>query len=170
MYDDKPKSVVHRNKWRRDGEGPPYVYSRWVLEYDQYEYPKNLDMVCDLIRTNLEPKFCPLRFREINKTNPLFGHCVHATQALYYFFADKNLTKMSAPCQGPAEFHWWLQDGNKIIDVTAGQYDHFDFDPPYEKGKVMTKWLGYYGRPHKKTLELMKKIQKNSQLYLDLLK
>ena len=107
---------------------------------------------------NLEPKFCPPKFRGINENNPLFGHCYHATQAMYYFFKDVNLKAMSAKCQGPAEQHWWLQDGDKIIDITAEQYDMFNFDPPYDKGKE-TKWYGWKNRPHRKTQKLMLKVQ-----------
>ena len=100
--------------------------------------------------------------------NSLFGHCYHATQAMYYFFKDADLKVMSAKCQGPAEQHWWLQDGDKIIDITSSQYDMFDFDPPYENGKK-TNWYGWQNRPHKKTLDLMKKVQPESKLVLDIL-
>ena len=106
-----------------------------------------------------------LKFRELNKQNKLFGHCYHATQALYYFFVDAKLKIMSASCEGPAEHHWWLQDvDNNILDVTAEQYDAFDFDPPYQKGKE-SKWYGWKNRPHRKTQKLMNKIQPESKLY-----
>ena len=74
---------------------------------------------------------------------------------------------MSASCQGPAEHHWWLQDAdNNILDVTAEQYDAFDFDPPYQKGKE-SKWYGWKNRPHRKTQKLMNKIQPESKLYFE---
>ena len=44
----------------------------------------------------------------------------------------------------------------------------FNFDPPYEKGKK-TNWYGWQNRPHKKTLELMKKVQPEASLVLDIL-
>ena len=146
---------------------PIYRYIRWaawILEYEQYKYPDDLDMVLKLIANNLELKFCPPRYRELNMGNPLFGHCYHATQALYFFFKDANLKTMSAKCQSPAEQHWWLQDGDKIIDITAGQYDALDFDPPYGKGKE-TKWYGWKNRPHRKSQDLMKLVQPSANLY-----
>ena len=146
---------------------PIYRYIRWaawILEYEQYKYPDDLDMVLKLIANNLELKFCPPRYRELNIGNPLFGHCYHATQALYFFFKDANLKTMSAKCQSPAEQHWWLQDGDKIIDITAGQYDALDFDPPYGKGKE-TKWYGWKNRPHRKSQDLMKLVQPSANLY-----
>ena len=76
---------------------------------------------------------------------------------------------MSAKCQGPAEQHWWLQDGDEIIDITAEQYDMFDFDPPYDKGKE-TKWYGWKNRPHRRTQELMRLVQPTAKLYSEILR
>ena len=166
-------SYVEHSKYTKvpigeDEKGKPiYRYIRWaawILEYEQYKYPDDLDMVSKLIANNLELKFCPPRYRELNMGNPLFGHCYHATQALYFFFKDANLKTMSAKCQSRAEQHWWLQDGDKIIDITAGQYDALDFDPPYGKGKE-TKWYGWRYRPHRKSQDLMKLVQPSANLY-----
>ena len=75
---------------------------------------------------------------------------------------------MSAPCSGPAGHHWWLQDRqNNILDVTANQYELFEnIDPPYLNGKD-SKWYGWRNRPHRKTQELMHKIQPESKLYFE---
>ena len=62
--------------------------------------------------------------------------------------------------------HWWLQEGDTIIDVTRGQYDLMPCDPPYDNGKP-TKWYGWKNRPHKRSMTLMQKIQKDSCLYLE---
>ena len=139
-------------------------WSAWILEYKQYNYPDDLETVCDQIRSKLYLKFCPPRYRDRNLGNPMFGHCYHANQALYYFFKDANLKVMSGKCQGPAEQHWWLQDGDKIIDITAEQYDAFDFDPPYDKGKK-SNWYGWKNRPHRKTQDLMLLVQPSAKLY-----
>ena len=156
-------STMAHSKYVKYGPGDYKVWSAWVLTYKQYNYPEDLDMVVNLIKDNLEVKFCPPRFRENNLGNPMFGHCYHATQALYYFFEDANLKAMSAKCEGPAEVHWWIQDSNTIIDVTAEQYDILDFNPPYDKGKE-TGWYGWKKRPHRKTQDLMKMIQPNAKL------
>ena len=167
------KSSVEHSKYIKvpiggDEKGKPIyryiLWAAWIMKYKQYRYPDDLEMVSNKIISHLELKFCPPRYREMNLGNPLFGHCYHATQAMYFFFQDANLKAMSAKCQGPAEQHWWLQDGDKIIDVTAEQYDAFDFDPPYDKGKE-TKWYGWHHRPHRKTQNLMKLVQPKAKLY-----
>ena len=55
----------------------------------------------------------------------------------------------------------WTRPRNEI---TAEQYDAFDYDPPYQKGKE-SKWYGWKNRPHRKTQKLMNKIQPESKLY-----
>ena len=124
-------SIMSHKKYIKLEPGKYEVWSEFVLEYKEYNYPEDLDMVIKLIKDNLETKFVPTKFRENNLGNPMFGHCYHATQALYYFFAHANLKAMSAKCEGPAEVHWWLQDGDTIIDATAEQYDILDFNLPY---------------------------------------
>jgi len=156
-------SVEHKKYIKIESKN--YIkWAAWILEYEQYKYPEDLDMVSKLIVDNLEIKFCPPRFRELNLDNPLFGHCYHVTQAMYYFFKDANLKTMSAKCEGPAGQHWWLQDDDKIIDITAAQYDAFDFEPPYNKGKD-TKWYGWKNRPHRRSQDLMLLVQPSAKLY-----
>ena len=55
------------------------------------------------------------------------------------------------------ESHWWLQDEDKIYDVTADQYYSVNKTPPYEQGKK-TNWYGWKQRPQQITLDLMKRI------------
>jgi len=162
-------SFVEHKKYIKLAPKQYEVWKNVILKYEQYSYPDDLEMVKNKIVDNLEPKFCPPKFREINENNPLFGHCYHTTQAMYYFFKDANLKAMSAKCQGPAEQHWWLQDGDEIIDITAEQYDMFDFGPPYDKGKE-TKWYGWKNRPHRRTQELMKLVQPTAKLYSEILR
>ena len=155
-------SVEHKKYTKIDGN---YIsWAAWILDYEQYKYPNDLDMVSGLIVDNLEIKFCPPRFRELNLDNPLFGHCYHVTQAMYYFFKDANLKAMSAPCD-VAGAHWWCEDvdGN-IIDATSDQYYSVGTEPPYDKGKE-TQWYGWRGRAHRKTQDLMKLVQPSAKLY-----
>ncbi len=158
-------SIVEIPKFKKDDNGNNYHWASWILEYEKYDY-KDLDVVSQLIIDNLETKFCPPKFRELNSTNPLFGHCYHCTQALYYFM-DKELQITSADCEGPALRHWWLQDGEIIIDITASQYDMVDVNPPYKHGKK-SSWYGWGRRPQKKALELMNKVQPYAELRLDI--
>ena len=166
------KSYVEHKKYIKHGPSNYEVWKSVILEYNQYSYPDDLDMVIKSIQDNLDIKFCPAKFREINmgssligtERNQYFGHCYHAMQALFYFFKDAGLKAMSAKCVGPAGHHWWLQDGDKIIDPTAEQYDAFDFDPPYQNGKE-TAWMGWKNRPHRKTQDLMLLVQPSAKLY-----
>ena len=157
-------SFVEHKKYIKLAPKQYEVWASWILEYEQYKYPDDLEMVSNKIVSKLAIDFCPPKYREGNFGNPLFGHCYHATQAMYYFFKDANLKVMSAKCQGPAEQHWWLQDGDKIIDITAEQYDMLDFDPPYDKGKE-TKWYGWKNRPHRRTQKLMLEVQPEAKQY-----
>ena len=135
----------------------------WVLEYNTYEYPKDLNKVTTLIQQNLNPKRLSPKYREINLSNPLYGHCYHSTQCLYYFFITKPLQIMSAKCEYSGN-HWWLQDGDKIIDITSDQYYSVGKTPPYDKGKK-SNWYGWRQQPHKRSLVLMNEVQPSSRLY-----
>jgi len=159
-------SFVEHKKYIKLGPSNYEVWASWILKYEQYSYPDDLERVSKQIVNNLQIKMCPPRYRELNLGNALFGHCYHATQAMYYFFKDANLKVMSAKCDGPAQQHWWLQDGDTIIDVTAGQYDAFDFGAPYDKGKE-SKWYGWKNRPHRKTQDLMLFVQPDAKLYFE---
>jgi hypothetical protein len=55
------------------------------------------------------------------------------------------------------EKHWWLQDGVKIYDCTAGQYIDIGETPPYNTGKKSV-WYGWKQRPQQISLNLMKRV------------
>ena len=67
-------------------DGKYVEWAAWVFDYKPYNYPADLEKVTKLITSKLSLKYCPPQFREDNIQNILFGHCYHATQALYYFF------------------------------------------------------------------------------------
>ena len=161
------KSLVEHKKYIKLAPKQYEVWKSVILEYEQYSYPDDLNMVVKSIQDNLELKFCPTKFRESNLGNPMFGHCYHSNQALYYFFKDANLKAMSAPCE-VAGSHWWCEDVNgNIIDVTKDQYYSVGKKPPYDKGKE-TKWYGWKNRPHRKTQDLMKLVQPSAKLYSEI--
>ena len=128
-------SIMEHKKYVKLGPSNYEVWKSVILEYDQYSYPDDLDMVIKSIQDNLDIKFCPTKFREGNLGNKKFGHCYHSNQAIYYFFKDANLKAMSAPCDVAGQ-HWWCEDvdGN-IIDATSDQYYSVGTKPPYDKGK-----------------------------------
>jgi hypothetical protein len=55
------------------------------------------------------------------------------------------------------DYHWWLQDGERIYDVTADQYYTVGKLPPYQNGKK-GRWYGYQQRPHQRSLDLMVRV------------
>lgn len=155
--------ILERHKYRKEGNDW-VVFKTWKLDYEAYNYtPENVKLLSDRIRENLSPKFLSSRYKEDNKTNPMFGHCYHSTQALYYFLKTDILVSYSGK-DSLGNTHWWLQDGSEIIDVTAAQYDLLSCDPPYEVGKP-SKWYGWKHRPHKRSMSLMKLVQPSAKLY-----
>jgi len=137
----------------------------WILEYEEYNYPKDLKKVSQLILNNLEPIYLSPKFRERNKTNPLFGYCYTTTQSLYYFFITASLKVMSAKCDYTGH-HYWLEDKDKnIIDITADQYYSVDKIPPYKNGKEVKRWYGWKGQVHKRSMTLMNEVQLGACLY-----
>jgi hypothetical protein len=155
--------ILERHRYKKIND-EWIVFETHNLDYQTYEYTEeNVKLVSGLIVEKLDPKYLSRIYKEENKTNPLFGHCYHSTQALYYFLNCDILTPYSGK-DSLGNTHWWLQDGETIIDVTAAQYDKIDCDPPYEVGKP-SKWYGWKNRPHKRTLKLMNEVQPTSRLY-----
>jgi hypothetical protein len=59
------------------------------LIFNPYEYTeKNMCLVMGLVRKNLTPELLKgrkkLMYPDDIKTNPCYGHCYHASQALFY--------------------------------------------------------------------------------------
>ena len=57
---------------------------------------------------------------DVNKVK-YYGHCYHASQALYYLMNTDQLKGYSAE-DYRGEKHWWLQEGDQVFDVTSDQY------------------------------------------------
>jgi hypothetical protein len=109
----------------------------------------------DAITANLTPDLLQPKYRELNKRNPLFGHCYVATEAMYYLLGGKESGYKPCVIRLGDTTHWFLKHKitEEIIDITAEQ---FDFPVPYEKGRgngFLTK------NPSKRTQELLKRIE-----------
>lgn len=131
------------------------------LTFHAYEYTeKNMCLVMGLIARNLKPELLKgrkkLMYPNDVKTNPLYGHCYHSSQALFYLMNTDQLVPMSAE-DYRGEKHWWLQNEERIYDITAGQYYTVNKLPPYHSGKK-TPWYGWKGRPQQISLNLMVKV------------
>ena len=126
------------------------------LTYEPFEW-EEIESVMQKIADNLVPSMVTKKYRKENESNPMFGHCYHSSQALYYLINTDRLEQMSAIDYHDCS-HWWLRDKetNKIYDITADQYYCVNQEPPYPGKKK--RWYGWKERPHMRTLDLMIKV------------
>ena len=114
----------------------------------------------ELIQNNLTPDLLGGRKKLLYPndilTNKMYGHCYHASQALFYLIDTDKLVPMSGE-DYREEKHWWLQDGENVYDVTAEQYFSVGKEPPHDKGKK-SKWYGWKQRPQQISLDLMVRV------------
>jgi hypothetical protein len=123
----------------------PYIYSEY-----------NMCLVMGLIKRNLTPDLLTPKYREENQSNLTYGHCYHSTQALFYLMNTDRLVPMSGKDYRD-EYHWWLQDDERVYDLTSDQYYVVGRLPPYHNGKK-SKWYGWGQRPHQRSLDLMVRV------------
>ena len=131
------------------------------LTFKPYEYTENnMCLVMGLIRQNLTLDLLKgrkkLMYPNDVQTNNCYGHCYHSSQALYYLMNTDALVPMSGE-DYRGEKHWWLQNEEKIYDVTAEQYYTVGKLPPYHSGKK-SRWYGWKQRPQQISLDLMVRI------------
>ena len=102
----------------------------------------NIAKVIDIMEVVLVGHSTTLLRPKYNKPdNPLFGHCIHASEAIIMLFENDELQLYRAPCQH-ADYHWWVQYHGLVIDATAKQYTSQGYIPPYEQGKLQTRTYG----------------------------
>ena len=135
------------------------IFQTRTLTFDPYPYSK-IDEVIGLIKDNLTPDLLKgrksLMYPNDLLTNKYYGHCYHATQALYYLMDTDKLVPMSGE-DYRGEKHWWLDDNGNTYDCTAEQYWTVGKLPPYHVGKK-SKWYGWKQRPQQVSLDLMVKV------------
>lgn len=90
----------------------------------------------DTIRRHLTPDLLGANFRN-RPENPFYGHCFHASVALYQALGGKEqgyAVWKSVDCTGVS--HYWLTSpSGEIIDPTAEQYTNFGIPLPYATGR-----------------------------------
>lgn len=86
------------------------------------------------IQSVLTPDLLKPKYRAGNDaSNPMYGHCYAASDALYHMLGGKaaGYTPMVAT-DDTGGTHWWLRGPKgEIIDVTAAQYTSVGKKPPY---------------------------------------
>ena len=129
------------------------IFQTRTLTFEPYPMTE-IDSVIGSIVSNLTPEMVTKKYREENASNPMFGHCYHSSQALFYLM-DTNVLEQRTAIDYHDCSHWWLVDKTteKIYDITADQYYSVDQLPPYPGKKK--PWYGWKQRPHQRTLDLM---------------
>ena len=144
--------IVERHRYK-----DKKIFQTRRLTFEPYRYSEaNMALVMGLICKNLTPDLLTPKYREDNQTNPMYGHCYHSTQALFYLMDTDLLTPM-AGIDYREDYHWWLQKESLIYDLTAEQYYSIDKLPPYHNGKK-SKWYGWGQRPHQRSLDLIVRV------------
>jgi hypothetical protein len=135
-----------------EGKWQPYKVRR--LSFVPLEYnDTNVQWASEKILEKLNPSYLTKRYVEENKWNPTYGHCYHTTQAMFYMFDTDRLVPMRGE-DTRNEYHWWLQDGKKVIDPTADQYFRRNEKPPYDKGKK-GQWYAWRRQPSSRSFRLI---------------
>ena len=110
--------TIERHRYK----GNKIVGTRRVT-FEPYNFSEvNMCLVMGLIQKNLTPDL--LKRKKLmykGDSNKYYGHCYHASQALYYLMETKKLVPMSGE-DYRGEKHWWLQHGDKIYDCTCLLY------------------------------------------------
>lgn len=157
-------SVLERPCYAKQ-DGSWKIIKKDVLSYNRIPYSLSSLSACSIkLEDCLTPDLVSKKYREENKNNPMYGHCYHTTQAMFYLLDTDTLDIMSG-IDWRGDIHWWLKDRDTkfIVDLTSDQYYSIDKDPPHDKGKI-SKWYGWKHRPHKRTLKLIKKLQPEATL------
>ena len=130
------------------------------LYYERVPYSLSSLSVCSKkLEDCLTPDLVTKKYREENQNNPMYGHCYHTTQAMFYLLDTDTLDIMSG-IDWRGDKHWWLRDRitGYEVDMTVDQYYSIDKQPPYDTGKI-SKWYGWKHRPHMRTLKLIMRMQ-----------
>lgn len=152
--DKNMAKIVKRHKYK-DKE----ICETRELTFEPFQLSE-IDEVMVLIRNNLTYDLLKgrkkLMYPEDTSTNKYYGHCYHASQALFYLIDTDKLVPMSGE-DYRGEKHWWIQDEEIVYDVTAEQYWSVGQNPPYDVGKK-SKWYGWKQRPQQITMNLIVKV------------
>jgi hypothetical protein len=109
-----------------------------------------MDLV-KLIQENLTNDLLKPKYRGIKRK--YFGHCYVATECFYYIYGRWNGWFPYCHRNRKGETHWWLQNGNEILDITAEQ-----FDKPYQYDKGHRQFFVSY--PSKRCKILTERVKR----------
>ena len=136
-----------------------------TLHYELIPYSLSSLSACSVkLEECLTPDILTPKYREENQNNPMYGHCYHTTQAMFYLL-DTDTLDIMCGTDWRDDKHWWLRDRETgyEVDMTSDQYYSIGKEPPYNEGKI-SKWYGWKGRPHMRTFKLIQRLQPEATL------
>ena len=133
------------------------IFQTRTLIFEAYRFSElNMCLVMGLIQKNLTDDILKGKKSLMHSSDVgtvrYYGHCYHASQALYYLIYTDKLVPMSGE-DYRGEKHLWLQHGDNVYDCTAEQYLDKGQLPPYNNGKKSV-WYGWKQRPQQISLNL----------------
>lgn len=111
--------------------------------------------VFNQVRSLLVPELIPNKFKDNTIDSPMYGHCYHATLAMYHLLGGKEAGyKIKCGIDNDETKHYWLEIDNRIIDPTFEQYADLNREPPYKNYSRCDY------RPSKASKSLIEKLKK----------
>lgn len=107
------------------------------------------------IQNVLSPDLLSSKYRKLNHSNRLRGHCYAASEALYHMLGAKQSGFVPQVLHVGTDTHWYLKNSSGfILDPTK---DQFPFVPKYELGRG----TGYLTRgPSKRAKEIIRRVSR----------
>ncbi|MEK9770678.1 MAG: hypothetical protein VW683_17345 [Betaproteobacteria bacterium] len=142
--------TVERNEFFPPGYKE--VSSTYRISFSPYDFEKDLQKIVSLVRSELTEDLLSPKWKKRPRRG-LEGFCVVGTRTI-----ECLLNTDSTPYRGPLgdDWHWWLQVGDRIIDVVFdgnGEYDH--------SSGSRTGWYGWKGQIQKRSITLLKRVLKS---------
>ena len=86
------------------------------------------------VRSLLTEDFIPKKYKDRKIDHKMYGHCYHATLAMYDLLGGKEKGyKIKCATDNEGTKHYWLEKNGRIIDPTFEQYSETSRTPPYDK-------------------------------------
>ena len=171
------KVIYHNYEKRKEGaKNIQHPIPKYQVTFTPVRYtPDNLKAFTKKIKQNLTIDLLPHQYRKQAETNKMFGYCVVVVQTLYYLFETDKLSVYKGRSKDftkSGDWHYWLQDKKKIIDLTKSQYTSQGLKPPYDNPKQLKQmtrpinckqaplyWdTGWQGRMRVSTISLLERV------------
>lgn len=100
-------------------------------------FTKREKEVFDKVRALLSSDLIPKKYQNKKIDNFMYGHCYHATLAMYKLLGGKETGyKVKSTYDNDGIKHYWIEIDDKIIDPTIEQYIDLNRELPYSNDKT----------------------------------